>query len=202
MYGESKNWRYLIGFGLVIILLFFIIFMIVRGGGSSEGKIPETKKELTSYADSSDAVVTSRLIGPITAAQDHYEVEINVSNSQATVDLISGYDGNVIDSRSYPLTTEAFREFLSALDKVGFTKGNTDEALRNDQGYCPTGQRYIFEMRDGANNIQRFWTTSCNGTKTYKGNRSATLNLFQKQIPDYNDFVNNSDLGSSGSFSL
>ena len=198
MYGEGKNWRYLIGFGAVIVLLFVAIFIIINSGGDGKGKVPETKKTLTSYTNNDDITVTSKTVGPITAAVNHHEVEINVTNTNATINIIDGYDGNVVNSRSYPLTTEAFGEFLSALDKAEFTKGNTDEALRDDSGYCATGQRYIFEIRDGANNIQRFWTTSCNGTKTFKGNRNATLQLFQNQITDYNDLTKSLNFRSGG----
>ena len=199
MYGEGKNWRYLIGFGLVIVLLFAIIFMIVRGGGDNNGKVPETKKTLISYASDDNVTITSTLIGPVTAPQNHNEIQIEVTNSQATVNIINGYDGNVVNSRSYPLTTEAFSEFLSALDKAKFTEGNTDEALRNDEGYCATGQRYVFEIREGANNIQRFWATSCRGVKTFKGNSAAVLNLFQNQIPDYDELTDDVSFGSGGS---
>lgn len=202
MYGEGRNWRYLIGFGLVILLLFIIIFMIVRGGGDDNGTVPETKKELVSYSTNDQVTLTNRIIGPITAPQNHNEIEINVTNTMATVNLINGYDGNIVNSRSYPLTTEAFGEFLSALDKVKFTEGDTDEALRNDEGYCASGQRYIFEMREGSNNIQRFWSTSCGGTKTFKGDDDAVINLFQSQIPDYDDLISDTNIGSSNNFRL
>jgi hypothetical protein len=186
MYGEGKNWRYIIGIGLAIVLLFIVIFMIVRGGGD-DAKTPETQRELTSYAEDSNFTVTHRMIGPIVAAQNHDEVEISVNNTSATVNVIKGYDGNVVDSRSYPMSTEGFREFLSALSKAGYTKGNTDEDLRNDEGNCATGQRYTFEATDGSRNMQRFWATSCGGTKTYRGNVDRTISLFQQQIPDYSD---------------
>lgn len=198
MYGDGSKWRYLIGFGLVILLLFVIIFMIVRGGGGDDrGKVPETKKTLVSYATNDDVTLTSTLIGPVTAPQNHNEVQIEVTNSQATVNVMNGYDGNIINSRSYPLTTEAFTEFLSALDKAKYTEGDTDEALRNDDGYCATGQRYVFEIREGGNNIQRFWATSCGGTKTFKGNTGAVLELFQNQIPDYNEITDDVSFGST-----
>lgn len=201
MYGEGRNWRYIIGFAAVIILLFVIIFMIVKGGGGdSKGKVPETQKALTSYSNNDDITVTAHTIGPITAPENHNEIEINVTNTQATINIINGYDDNIVNSRSYPLTTEAFSEFLSALDKAGFTNGNTDEKLKDDSGYCATGQRYIFSIRDGANEIQRFWTTSCGGTKTYKGNRSATLSLFQNQIPNYGDLTQDVRFSSSSIF--
>ena len=145
MYGEGRNLRYLIGFGLVIVLLFIVIFMIIRGGGQ-ESDVPETKRTLVSFANESNFTVTQTIVGPITAAQTHDEVEINVTNSAATINAIKGCNGNLVDSRSYPMTTDAFSEFLNALDKAKFTEGNTDKELVNDKGYCSTGQRYILKF--------------------------------------------------------
>lgn len=196
MYGE-RNWRYLIGIGALIVLLFIVIFLIIRGGGSDSAKVPETKRELASYVTDPNVVITQTTVGPITAAQNHYETRINVTNQQATIELIQGYDGNVIDSRSYPMTQAGFGEFLNSLKVAGYTQGSTDEKLADDSGYCATGQRYIFEVREASKVVQRFWTTSCGDTKTYKGRVSPTLNLFQRQIPDYNSVVQNANLNNS-----
>lgn len=196
MYGEGRNRRYFIGFGLVIVLLFLVIFMIVRGGGD-EAKVPEAKRTLTSYANESNVTVTQTIIGPITAEETHDEVQINVTNSQTTIDVIKGYDGTVVNSAGYPMTTESFREFLNALEKARFTEGDTGEELKNDKGYCPTGQRYIFEIKQGAQQIQRFWATSCRGPKSYKGELGLTNRLFRAQIPDYGELTRDVNFGSS-----
>lgn len=201
MYGEGRNYRYIIGFGAVIVLLFLVIFLILRGGGN-ESKVPESKRTLISYATDDNVTVTETIVGPITAAENHAEVQIRVTNTGSTIDMIKGYDGNVVNSRSYPLTTEGFREFLNALDKAGFTKGNTDKKLANDKGYCPTGQRYIFEIHEGAESIQRFWATSCRVAKTYRGNLGVTNALFRAQIPDYGQLTGDASFNSNGIFNL
>jgi hypothetical protein len=190
MYGENKNWRYILGFAAVIVLLFIIIFMIVRGGGDNKSEVPETKRDLVSYASEENFRVTQTVISPITAAQNHDQIQITVNNSSANIDLIKGYEGNVIANRSYPMSVESFREFLSALDKANYTRGNTDEKLRDDRGYCSTGQRFVYEIYQGANSLQRFWTTSCGGTKTFRGNANLVNTLFRAQIPDYGQITN------------
>lgn len=194
MYGERRNLRYFIGLGLVIVLLFVVIFMIIRGGGE-EGKVPEAERELTSYADDSDAAVVFTTIGPVVAPQDHSEAQIVITNSDSSIDVMQGFDGNVINSQSYPMTTSAFGEFLHALDRAGYTEGNTAEDLKDDRGFCPTGSRYIFEVRDGSKTVQRFWATSCrNAPKTYRGNLNLTLELFRSQIPDYADITEDANI--------
>ncbi len=191
MYGEGRNLRYFVGIGLVIVLLFVVIALIMRSGG---GKAPEAQKELTSYADNSNFSVTMTTVGPITAAENHYQSQIIVTNESTNVEISQGYDGNVTNSRNYAMTPNGFSEFLSALDRAGFTKGNTAKDLQNDKGYCPTGQRYIFEAHDGSKSVQRFWATSCGGTKSYRGNLNLTLNLFQVQVPDYGDLTEDLNL--------
>lgn len=188
MYGEDRQWRYFIGFGLVIILLFIIIFIIVNHGGSN--KVPTTQRSLPSYSNDDKASVRLTTVGPIVAEQNHTQTQITVSNSSSTIEISRGYNGNEVASRSYTSSPAAFSEFLQALNKAGYTHGNTDESLANDAGYCPTGSRYIFTLQDGNKTVQRFWATSCGGTKTYRGNLSLTLWLFENQIPDYDTVLN------------
>jgi len=196
MYGEGRNWRFIIGFGLLAALLIVVILLIVRSGGDS-GKVPETKRALTSYANDPNITVSETIIGPINAPQNHNEATISVSNQTATMQLMQGYDGNVINSHDYNMSPASFSEFLHALDKAGFTLGNNDKALKNDAGYCSEGQRYIFEVKDGSNTVQRYWTTSCKGAKTYRGSIGLTLDLFRAQIPDYDSLTDNTTLGSN-----
>ena len=56
-------------------------------------------------------------------------------------------------------------------------------------GLCPLGDRYVFEFKQDGKELERYWATNCGGTKTYSGNVSLTLALFQAQIPNYNDLV-------------
>ena len=196
MYGEDRNIRLFVGLGLVILLMFVVIFLIINHGsdGGDKGKVAETKKELTSYVNDSDVTVTQSIVGPIRAIQNHNQMEINVTNSSVTANRINGYDGNVVGSLNYPMTNASFSEFLNALNRAGFTSGITDEKLQDDQGFCPTGNRYIYTVREGSKIVQRFWATSCGGTKTYEGNLSLTINLFHAQVPDYSNLMSGSGI--------
>ncbi len=193
MYGDQRNLRYILGLGLLIILLFVVIFLIMNSGGK-KNKVTETERQLTSYSTNPNVTIRETIIGPITAVQTHNQAQISVTNEQTIMDVFVGYDGNLINSKTYPMTTSSFSEFLSALDRAGFTRGNTTKALEDDQGYCPTGQRYIFEVIDTGKTVQRFWTTSCGSPKSYKGNTALTLTLFQAQVPDYDDLTANLNL--------
>jgi len=70
-----------------------------------------------------------------------------------------------------------------ALDLAGFTKGDAKSTNTNERGYCPTGDRYIFEIVNGASDAQRYWSTSCRNSGTFKGNVAQVKQLFIAQIP-------------------
>ena len=182
--------RYIIGLLVAIGLVILLIFVLATGGGNDDAsKVPATKKLLQEYANT-DATVRMTVSGPIVAEQNHRETRISVTRDSATIESIVGYQGNVVDSETNPNTREGFVSFLRALDRAGFTNGNTDRALRDERGYCAAGKRYIFELIEGGRTVQRFWTTSCTGTETYLGNLSATGDLFTKQIPNYDRLRN------------
>jgi len=129
--------------------------------------------------------------GPITAEQTHREVKIDISQNQAILTVYQGYEQTVLRSQSYANNQSAFAVFLHALNVNGFTKGNPDPSMRDERGYCAAGDRYIFSLTNDGKDIQRYWTTSCNTGGTYNGNRPETIDLFQKQIPDYSKLTTN-----------
>jgi hypothetical protein len=181
--------RYFIGFMVTIFLLILIIFLIVTGGS----KTPKvTARQLDSYATTS-AIASMSIAGPITAQSTHNEVLISVGRDQVTYEQISGYDNNVVLTKTYENTEASYYAFLRALNTAGFTKGDRAKAVANEQGICPLGQRYVFALDQDGTQLQRFWSTNC-GSHTYGGNTSTTLTLFQAQVPDYNTLTQNVQL--------
>jgi hypothetical protein len=181
--------RYFIGLLLVIGLIIFLIFLIVHSG--TKATVPNTSATLDSYANSS-AMVSMTVDGPVIADQNHNQVQVNITNTSATVNVIQGYNGDVIRTQSYPNTEASYDVFLRALAYAGFTKGNSASDLSNEKGYCPTGDRYIFELSENGHTIERYWTTNCSGTPhSFDGDTSLVYQLFQQQIPDYQTTTEN-----------
>lgn len=174
--------RYIIGFLLSIAVLIFIFVLIFRGGG--EEAAPEAQKKLIDYANTS-IVVELTTDGPVSADQTHRVIRTTVGRDESTLDYMQGYEGTVLQARTYANNQTSYASFLSALEIAGYTQGNKDKALGDERGYCPEGYRYIYEIKDGARSIQRFWSTSCGGAKTFNGKSDVVRNLFQRQIPDY-----------------
>lgn len=170
----------LIGLGMIIL----VIVLIVRGF-SSTGSESETAKsvELTAYATTT-STASLTVDGPINANVDHRTTKISVRSTEVTVDLIHGYDGNVVEHATFPNTANAYDIFLRALQGQGFTQGNNDKELADERGACPSGLRYIYGLTDGTQDVLRFWSTSCNSSQgTFDGNAGSVQNLFRMQVP-------------------
>lgn len=170
----------LIGLGMIIL----IIVLIVRGfsGGGSE---PETTKqvELTAYATTT-STASLTVDGPIVADVDHRTTKISVRSSDVTVEVVQGYEGNVINRATFPNNANSYDIFLRALEGQGFTQGDNNKELADERGACPSGLRYVYSLTDGAQDVFRFWSTSCGGQGTFQGNAESVQNLFRVQVPN------------------
>lgn len=182
--------RYFIGYIVTIGLLIVLILFLVTSGGGGKHNAPTQPKLLNSYA-STDAQVRLTIDGPINANQSHQQVQITASAFEVTFEQLQGYDGTVVNHQSYPNTQNAYYAFLSALMQANFTKGDSTPAIANDTGLCPLGDRYNFSIMQNGQTIQNYWATTCGGLTTYKGNLNLTLQLFQAQVPNYDDLTQN-----------
>lgn len=174
--------KYFLGFLVSIGLIIGVFLLIMRGFHSGTPKVEANP--LINYA-STNTVMQFTEEGAINADQDHRAIRVTVGQTMVTIQTLSGYDENVISTKSYDNTTSSYAEFLRALDIAGYTKGNTVSTKKDDRGYCPTGVRYIFQIIDeSGESKQRFWKTSC-GQGNFSGNTTTILTLFRKQVPDY-----------------
>ena len=175
----------MIAMGLLIASLIVILFLLVRHTTPSK-----PQPSVASYSNSSTAQAALLIDGPVNAVSQHNQVQILVTNSVTTFNIFSGYNGQVVSSRHYVMTPAAFHVFLRSLEGAGFANGSQNPSLRQASGYCPLGDRYIFTFSNGGTLMERYWATSCNGTPhTYDGDLALTLQLFQNQVPDYDNIV-------------
>jgi hypothetical protein len=174
--------RFIIGFLVTIGLLIFVFVLIFRGGGS-DSAAPAGRK-LLDYANSSTVAMQYTQEGPVEADQTHDEVRITVGSTQTTIEVFQGYEGNIIRSKTYPNNSAAYADFLRGLQLLGYNNGSTDKALADERGFCPAGSRYVFAIKDGSSDVQRFWTSTCGGG-SFKGKGTNVRNLFLRQVPDY-----------------
>ncbi len=167
----------LIAVGLVVLIIILIV-KAVSGPASSPINQP---KPLIDYAGT-DVVMQLTIDGQVNADQNHRQLQISIGSTSSQIDLFQGYQKTLLKISSYPNNQNAYAVFLRALDLQGYKNGVKSPS--DDRGYCPFGERYIFEIVENGQDLQRYWSSSC-GIGNFKGNSGAIISLFKKQIPDY-----------------
>jgi hypothetical protein len=183
-------------FAVVMITLIAGILLIFGGHKapktttSTAGNAALVLKPLPDYANT-DAVTTLTVDGHINGDDAHSQIRITVSQNKRELDIIQGYSGTVVSSQSYYNTEDAYNVFLRSIYLSGFTlKSKVKPAAPTSElGQCATGFRYIFDVSQDNNDLSRLWTSSC-GTGTFGGNSDLIQNLFQGQIPNYQQTAN------------
>lgn len=175
--------KYFLGF-LAVVTLVVVVFIIVLRGFTGGGEKPPQQVNLMDYTNS-QTVVKLTVTGPVTADSKHQGYRITVGRDASTIEIVQGYENNVVNAKTYPNNSAAYADFLRALQLQNFTKGDPDPDRSDTRGVCPNGNRYTYEVETGSDTIQRFWSTSCGGAGTFQGNGSSIRTLFIRQIPDY-----------------
>jgi hypothetical protein len=177
--------RYFFGFLLAIGLIVLVFVLIFKGFHHTSA--PKNQLNLTNYVQT-DTAVRYTLDGPITADQKHVGIRITVNNISATIETYHGYGKTVTQTKTYINTQESYANFLRALQLAGYTSGSTDPKKTDERGFCPLGNRYIFEVVNRGEDLQRFWFSSC-GQGTFRGKSPLVRTLFRQQVPDYDATV-------------
>ena len=178
--------RYIVGFLLALGLIIIVIILIIHGlSGSS------TPQPLNLDSDANSDISVQFIIDtPISAASTHHDITVNVGNTQSSIVITNGYDNQIDNMQTYPMSVNAYTVFLRALQINGFTLGNNSPALADEQGHCALGDRFIYEvLNGGGNNLEHYWSTSCN-TGNFEGNIPVIQQLFESQIPNYDSLTN------------
>ena len=189
MVNDSPRIIRIIVFLLVVIGLIWLIILLfskVFSGGNQNA--PTTTTKLSTYAHSGTAA-EFLVDGPIVVNQNHRSIRITVEASLSKIELMSGYEGQVIRQEVFPNTQDGYLNFLKGLDTLGFTKGNKT-TLKDERGQCPLQSRYVYSLKNNGSDVLRYWSTSC-GTGSFGGKRDAVRQLFERQIPPvtYSEFT-------------
>lgn len=175
---------------LVIALALAVLVSIGRaifGGNSSssgEQKIDDSQTALLDTSGGSHVMMSVR--GPIVSDETFRSYQVDISPSGRNITTFAGYSGKRIDSRQLGNTTTAYEEFVYALNRLNYMKGDALEGDENEtRGICPTGRLYEFVVMRGDRVIKQLWTTSCGGSRgSFRTNVDQTQSLFLNQIPD------------------
>jgi hypothetical protein len=184
--------RYFLGFLVAIGLIVMVFILLIHGfSGGDKPKTPQTS--LLDYANT-DTVMQYTVDGPLTSDEQHQGLRISVGQDQDSIEIYQGYQNNVIKSKTYPNNSSSYAQFLRALQLLNYTKGNKDPNKTDERGFCPDGNRYIFEIINNSSDIQRYWATSCGGQGNFGGDSAKVRALFRQQIPDYDDLTSDTNV--------
>lgn len=179
---------------MFVLIVGTLVWAINRRGDSPQQEREVRTTQLTDYANTSTEV-RYILRSEINAKEDHRVLQITVGRNYRTATIFEGYNGVVLQSLQLDNTQEAYLQFLAALENNDFTNARIAEPGVNPEGACPDGRRADFEIFQGSEVKQSLWTTSCNGVGgTFSGNTHDIRTLFERQIPNYNEFVQNQTL--------
>jgi hypothetical protein len=175
--------------GLGLIILTIVMIVKIMSGPST----PAAPRVNVGRYGSTNASATLLIDGITNIDQSHYQLRITVSGASNQVDTIQGYQGTVIRSQTYSNNSAGFTQFLQSLQLLGFSNGVKSSV--DYRGYCPTGQRYLYQFNSGSTDLFSFWSTSC-GQGTFRGNGQQVRLLFERQIPtkDLNKFLTGTSL--------
>lgn len=194
----DKYFRYALGvvFGIVVIALLIFGFNLIRNiltpDDPQQESTQEQKKEKNDLlgAPAANKAVRYTVKGPIVGNEQHRSIRITIDRNTRTVDVLEGYEARVIKTQSTSNTQDAYQAFAEALNGVGFTKAFDAQGRGSEDQLCPLGQRYSFELAPGMSDSFRTWSNSCTANQgTFAGNRGVVQTLFQRQIPNYGQFI-------------
>lgn len=178
----------LVSIGMVVL----VIVLLVKGF-SGKPSSPSSRINVGNYAYSS-AIATLLIDGPTSLDQTHYQMRISVSNSQNEIDVIQGYQGNVVKRQVYTNNSAGFGTFLQALQLQNFSRGTKSPS--DYRGYCPFGDRYVYSFTNDQDELFTYWSTSCGGQGTFQGSAQNVRRLFEQQVPqkDLNTLIGGTGL--------
>jgi hypothetical protein len=181
--------KYFIGVGVVILLLILLLVFVLNRDDSPNKPADNTKQvsQLIDYADK-NSEVSLTTVGQLVGDDQHRSIRITVSANERRLEILSGYNNQVLSTQSYENTQAAYETFLSALGGQGFTRSKKT-SITDNRSTCPTGQHYEYRVAENGEEKSNLWSVSCDKSGNFSGRGGTIRQLFQRQIPDYNQQI-------------
>jgi hypothetical protein len=183
--------------GIVGLIIFIIILVMLFGGGKKPVAPVNVIKPLGDYADTT-AEVSFTVDGIVNGDEMHRAIRITVDANQRQLDVLQGYNPQVIQSKTFVNNQEAYRVFLKSIANSGFVAKNKKKVPADPAGLCPLGFRYILDLNQDGDDLSRLWTSSCGTAVGNSGGALTTIQtLFQDQIPSYSTLTGRVNLSAT-----
>lgn len=178
---------------LVIAAVVSIGRAVFNGGGDSSEETSQVDQGRDALLDTSAGhSVQMTVRGPIVAEENFNSYRVSVSTTERAMSVYSGYLESQINGKTLENNTQAYEQFVYALDKANMMKGQMpDDETKNDiRGICASGYVYEFAVLSGGNEVKKLWTSTCDGSKgTLDASKDQLSRLFLTQIPDSNKLI-------------
>ncbi len=189
---------FIIGFIVLIFLLLVGWGLISIARNIFDGGISGSSSQTSDSAEDIliDTVDVARfsVSGPVVATNEHRSYTIEVNERLVVFTLYSDYGQKQLNRKSFTNNEAAYDEFIEALDKANVLSRRSGTDVEDDinyEGACPSGRRYIIELND---DVTR-WSTSCESSRgTFGGSMKAIRRLFNKQVPEIRDLLDDTGL--------
>lgn len=185
---------------LVVIALVAIIALVSLGRlfirGDENDQVVDDSARRALLNTEADRSVSMNVRGKIIADEDFRSYEIEISPIVRRMTLYKGYKNEIIDAVRLPNSTEAYVEFVNALNRANFSdEAELPDRLNETDGVCATGRLYTFSLLQAQSVTDQTWVTSCRGIAgSFGGDASLSRTLFEEQIPNSKDLLREIDL--------
>lgn len=180
-------------FIVVLVILFIgVLTTVLLIGGRRTNISTDTQTlnvTVADYINNKNSSVTWTQEGELVGENDRRAIRVTVTPTERRADVLAGYDQKIIKTIKFSNNPTAYASFLLALEELRFgDEKRTNEV--DERGVCPFGNRYIYQLHDGADQKMRLWSTTCKkGEGTFDGEANLVKKLFKSQITDYLKFV-------------
>ena len=198
---QRSNGARLFPLFIILIVVALVIAAIISIGRavfnsgdttSDETVVVDRGREALLKVDQARSV-SMTVRGPIVAEENFQSYRVTVSPSERTMDVFKGYLEERTDGKELGNNTGAYEQFVYALDKANMMKANNkadDEGIDDLRGICASGYVYEFAVLNNTQEVEKLWTSSCEGSKgTLNASKEQLSDLFLGQVPGSNDLI-------------
>jgi hypothetical protein len=188
---------------IIIIVIALVIAAVISIGRAVFNSSKSSSDDQTSQTDttagrdslldtSTGRSVKMTIRGPIVADESFTSYQINASNSERSMNVYKGYVDQLTNGKTLPNNTQAYEQFVYALDKANMMKGKSDTSKDKQdlRGICAGGYVYEFAVLNAGSPVESLWTSTCGGSKgTLNASKDQLTRLFLAQIPDSKSLI-------------
>lgn len=181
---------------IIIVMIIAIGALITAGrnlfsdtGSESSEQVDVGRDTLLDTTPGHSVQMTVR--GPIVGDEQHHSYQVTISPSGRSLVTYKGYLESVIKDHELSNNTKAYEEFVYALDKANFMRGEVLEGDENDtRGICADGRIYSYSVINTGDAVKTLWTSTCSGSRgSLKASNQQINDLFLDQIPSSDKYL-------------